>query len=222
MKGFVTTVGIAFGVATISGTLSISAQAASIAGVGAGDSPQVKVAQGTTSQSQALQSPKPLVGGETLPCVTRQLEVNAPVDRVWQAIQDRRKSDPQHRQLLSYDGNVAVVKETFPSMPIIGTNIATYAEREIRPLRQIAYRLVASPRFRTFEGCWTLTPGTAPNTTLVSLSFTFDPGIRFPLWNRFTRGSMQTSVRDTLQEVNRLATTPAPATPAPTPRAATP
>lgn len=147
----------------------------------------------------------------SLPCVSRQMQVNAPIERVWQAIQDRRKSDPQHRQLLSYDGKEAVIKEVFPSMPILGTSIATYSEREIRPLRQIAYKLVASPKFRTFEGCWTLTPGSTPNTTLVNLTLTFDPGIRFPLWERVARGNMNKNVRDTIQEVNRLATSEKPA-----------
>ncbi len=156
--------------------------------------------------SISAQPPAQPARAESLPCVTRQLEVNAPVDKVWQAIQNRRSSDPQHRQLLSYDGNVAVVKETFSANPIIGSSFCTYAEHEIRPLRQIAYTLVASPRFRKFEGCWTLTPGGTPNTTLVSLSFTMDPGIRFPFWDRIARNSMQRDVRDTLQEVNRLAT----------------
>lgn len=197
--------GIFLGLA-LSACQCAGAQAASLISANPAPNQQIAEASQPTQGSPSQPASEVHESKGTLPCVSRQLQINAPIERVWQAIQDRRKSDPQHRQLLSYDGNVAVVKEVFPSMPILGTSIATYSEREVRPLRQIAYKLVASPKFRTFEGCWTLTPGSAPNTTLVNLTLTFDPGIRFPLWERVARGNMNKNVRDTIQEVNRLAT----------------
>ncbi len=206
MKGYAIGFGIALGVA-LSGFQNAEALTQNLAQ--AGQQPaQAQPSQAPQSQQAPNPQTQPQKGksGDNLPCVSRQMQVNAPVDKVWQAIQDRRKSDPAHRQLLSYDGNVAVIKETFPSMPVLGTGICTYTEREFRPVRRIVYSMVASPKFRTFEGCWTLTPGSAPNTTLVTLSFTFDPGIRFPLWDRIAKGSMNKNVKDTIQEVNKLAT----------------
>ncbi|MBX9720593.1 MAG: hypothetical protein K2X81_04270, partial [Candidatus Obscuribacterales bacterium] len=56
---------------------------------------------------------------ENIPRVSCQMDIDAKPEKVWAAIQARRNADPQSRKLLSYDGKVAMVKELFPSMPVL-------------------------------------------------------------------------------------------------------
>ncbi|MBX9688246.1 MAG: hypothetical protein K2X27_16175 [Candidatus Obscuribacterales bacterium] len=140
-----------------------------------------------------------------LPQVTVSSVVAAPIDKVWTAIKKRRVSDSAHRQLLSYDGRTAVVREFFLSMPIIGNTSCVYAEYETRPGKQIDYKMVSSDHLHAFQGSWYLESGKDPNTTVVSLSSTIDPGVRFPLWRKIARVSLENSVKETIAEVSNLA-----------------
>lgn len=139
-----------------------------------------------------------------LPQVAGKIEVDVPMKKVWAAIQARRTS--AHRKLVSYDGKVAVVKEAFKAMPVIGDTSCTYTEQELAGQKMITYKLMNSDHFKKFEGCWQLTPGPKPDTTMVSLSTTLDPGIRFPFWEHIARANMQKNLRENLAEVAALAT----------------
>lgn len=139
-----------------------------------------------------------------LPELTKTRELNAPIAKVWNAIQARRSSDPKKRKLLSYDGKVAVVKETFASMPIIGSSSCTYAERELASLKAIPFKMMNSTRFKAFGGVWRLSDGSKPGTTKVSLTTYLDPGVRVPFWQKIAKGSMDRNLSGTLDELNRL------------------
>lgn len=142
---------------------------------------------------------------EDIPRVSCQMDIDAKPEKVWAAIQARRNADPHSRRLLSYDGKVAMVKELFPSMPVLGKAFCTYSENEVSPNKLIEYKLVDSDHFRKFQGAWRLSPGARPNTTTVSLSNTFDPGVRFPFWNKIAIASMKKDVARNLNEVSRMA-----------------
>ena len=151
----------------------------------------------------------------SLPQVSGTVQVDVPIEKVWSAIQARRNSDPTHRKLVSYDGKVAVVKEFFKKMPVIGDATCTYAEQELLAQKTIIYKMVSSDHFKTFEGCWQLVPGAKPKTTMVTLSTTLDPGIRFPFWEHMARANMQKNLRENLDEVVALAQLPVKAVSAP-------
>lgn len=140
-----------------------------------------------------------------LPCVSKTVEVEAPIDKVWSAIQARRTSDPAKRKLISYDGKTAVVKEQFPAMPIIGSSDCTYSERERSSDKSIDYKLINSDHFKIFQGSWHLLPGRKPGTTLVTLTSTLDPGVRVPFWTQMAKMNMAKDVRTNIQEVVSLA-----------------
>lgn len=143
---------------------------------------------------------------KNLPQVTKCIEIDAPVDRVWAAIKERRVKDQNQRQLLNYNGKVAVIQEKFPSIPVIGNTTCTYAENEIRPLRFLEYKLLSSNHLHAFEGYWRLNAGPRPNTTMVSLTSTIDPGIRCPFWKQIAKAVITKNVNDTLNEVEVLST----------------
>ncbi len=159
-------------------------------------------APGTTS---VVSTDTSTTGPDELPKVTCETEIAAPANIVWKAIKARRVSDLSRRQLLSYDGKTAVVKELFGSMPIIGVTTCTYAENEICPGKQLEYKLLNSNHLRAFEGRWRLEPGPQQNTTLVFLSSTIDPGIRVPFWRRIVRTAIENDVKASLREVSNLA-----------------
>ncbi len=142
---------------------------------------------------------------DSLPSVTRTVEVQAPIEKVWSAIQARRTSDPTKRKLLSYDGKTAVIKELFPSMPVIGSSNCTYSEREHSADRSIEYKMINSDHFKAFQGSWHLLPGRKPGTTLVTLTSTLDPGVRIPFWMQMAKMNMSRDVKSNIQEVVTLA-----------------
>lgn len=140
-----------------------------------------------------------------LPKVVKQIVVNRPIAKVWQAIQERRSSDPTHRKLLSYDGKAAVVKEQFTSMPILGSTVCTYVENEVNPQKEIQYYMLNSNHFKAFQGNWKLEPGSKPNTTRVTLTTIIDPGVRIPFWGQIAKASLEKDTNATLSELDQIA-----------------
>lgn len=172
----------------------------------------------STIQVEAEQKTEPNAGGSMespvfaapavrkgMPNTSAQILINEPINIVWEAVKAHRCSDPSRRKLVSYDGKIAVVKEQFPSTPVIGSAECTYAETEVQPGKSIAYKMISSNHFHCFEGCWTLEAGSIPNTTKVKLTATIDPGIRFPFWQEMAKSSMEKDLRGTLSEVKEIA-----------------
>lgn len=164
--------------------------------------PSTKAAQEEFAQEQKLLDHD----GEKLPELSKTVEINAPVQKVWEAIQARRSSDPSKRKLMSYDGKVAVIKEFFLSVPIIGNTICTYVERELIPHKAIEYKMLSSNRFHTFEGYWQLAEGSKPGTTSCTLTTILDPGVRIPFWQQIAKNAMQKDLDHNLECVTELAT----------------
>lgn len=159
----------------------------------------------SSPQNQSARIPGLGWADNRLPQVSGQIEVALPVEKIWSAIKMRRRSDPAHRQLVSYDGISAVLTEKFPSVPVVGNVLCTYVEKEDFAQKTITYSMLSSDHFRVFEGIWRLAPGSKPGTTVVSLTNTLDPGIRFPLWRRIARAAMNNNLNNNLAEVARLA-----------------
>lgn len=160
-----------------------------------------------SAQDELAQEQKAMAhDGERLPELSKTVEVNAPVQKVWEAIQARRSSDPNKRKLMSYDGKIAVVKEFFSGVPIIGNTTCTYSERELIPRKAIEYKMLSSNRFHTFEGFWQLQEGSKPGTTQVTLTTILDPGVRIPFWQQMAKNAMQKDLDHNLECVTDLAT----------------
>lgn len=143
---------------------------------------------------------------DLLPKVTITQQIAAAPDRVWQAIKERRQSDSNHRKMLSYNGHTAIIKEMFSAMPILGDTFCTYEEDEIMPLRRLEYKLLNSNHLHQFQGTWLLSSGFKANTTIVSLSSSIDPDIRFPFWRKIATRALLNNLQQTLKEVSDLAT----------------
>lgn len=139
-----------------------------------------------------------------LPSVTKELLIHAPMAKVWQAIQARRTSSANRKEM-SYKNNEAVVHERFPALPIVGDIDCTYEEDEQQAANRIEYHMVTSNHFREFEGCYQLRTAADGVSTVLALTSTVDPGIRIPFWQNIARAAAEKSVRETLQEIAELA-----------------
>lgn len=139
-----------------------------------------------------------------LPSVTKELLIHAPMAKVWQAIQARRSSSANRKEM-SYKNDEAVVHEKFPACPIVGDIDCTYEEDEQQTANRIEYHMVASNRFREFEGFYQLRPAADGVSTVLALTSTIDPGIRIPFWQNIARVAAEKNVRETLQEIADLA-----------------
>ncbi len=140
---------------------------------------------------------------DNLPALSKEIEIKAPLSKVWKAIRARRSSSKQ-RKLISYKGNLAVIKENFDSIPVIGNASCTYEELEQIHEGRINYEMINSDHFRKFEGCWKLKPGSNSDSTIVSLSVKIDPGVRCPFWRKLVQFSLSKSVSQDLAELERL------------------
>jgi len=117
---------------------------------------------------------------------------------VWEAIRHQRKTDAEHRKVISYHDNEATIEEKFPGLPIIGAATCLYKEYEV-PLKRIDYSMINSNQFKTFEGSWVLTPD--GENTIVDLSSSLDPGLRVPFWREITKMATMKHIRKRLDDV---------------------
>ncbi|MBY0358700.1 MAG: SRPBCC family protein [Candidatus Obscuribacterales bacterium] len=138
------------------------------------------------------------------PEVKLSIIVKARPEVVWEAIQHERKADADHRKLLSYDGNKAVIEEQFAAIPVVGAASCVYTESEV-PIQRINYSLVHSNHFHIFQGSWVLTPAKDGKHTIVELTNTIDPGIRIPFWHEITKLAATKHVKKRLEEVAHYA-----------------
>ncbi|HEY9777129.1 MAG TPA: hypothetical protein V6C81_25410 [Planktothrix sp.] len=150
----------------------------------------------------------PIASAHDAKPVTQSQVIEQPINIVWSAIQGLRTCDPEHRKLISYHNNEALIEEKFFALPVVGDTSCTYKECEVPP-NQIKYTLIKSDHFRQFEGSWTLTP-MGENKTMVCLSSTLDAGLRIPFWKEITKTATKTSVLHRLKqlssEADRVAT----------------
>ena len=160
-----------------------------------------------SNNSAVKQSAKPEKSGNTdsLPKITITKEIDAAPAKVWEAIKQRRQSDSQRRKMISYNGKTAVIKELFAAIPVLGDTFCTYEEDEITPLRRLEYKLLSSNHLHQFAGTWLLSAGPIPNSTIVSLTSTIEPDIRFPFWRRIATHALMNNLEHTMKEVSDLA-----------------
>jgi hypothetical protein len=168
--------------------------------IGIIQSPSLAVA----AQEQANAASQCEHDNANLPSATRELLIHATRDKVWKAIQARRTSTIL-RKLVSYQGNQAVVKETFEGVPVVGAISCTYQETESIPNQRIDYHMVESSRFKAFQGNYQLRLAPDGVSTILQLTSAIDPGIRIPFWQEIAHAQASKSVKETLEEIARLA-----------------
>ncbi len=133
----------------------------------------------------------------------KSIKINAPVEKVWNAILSYRSSDSSKRSILSCDGNKAVIAEKFGNVPIIGASRVVYEEVE-KPFDRIDYSLVESDSLSRFEGSWVLNQGADGHTYLV-LTNTSDSHLPIPFKEAFLKTEAEKDMDGRLRYVKQKA-----------------
>jgi len=132
------------------------------------------------------------------------IEINAPAPIVFEAIQKQRNSTSEHRQLVSYNGKVAVIKEHMEGVPIYGTVECTWEETE-EPYKRIDYKMLNSTKFKEGYGSWVLTPSTDGKCTTLEFSSYTDAGLMVPFAGELTKMQSVKSAKLRLENIKQMA-----------------
>ena len=121
---------------------------------------------------------------------------------VYQAIVDLRHQGPNTVKEVSHKGNVYILEERFPSLPLIGKARCVYKEVHT-PDKRIEYNMVSSDKFKAFEGVWDIRPIDGGEHSLVSLTSYVDLAIPLPFAGKITRMQTAKGVKDRLAQVKK-------------------
>ncbi|PWU00065.1 MAG: hypothetical protein C5B53_04600 [Candidatus Melainabacteria bacterium] len=130
-----------------------------------------------SNQAEAGKPAKPL---------SASVEIAAPPEAVFEAIQKTRDSTLMHRKLLSYDGKVAKIKENLEDVPIYGKVECIWEETET-PFERIEYKMLSSDKFKSGSGTWILTPSADHKSTNLELQSFLDTGLHVPFAGEITK-----------------------------------
>lgn len=132
--------------------------------------------------------------------VEARILINASPKEVFEAIQDSRLKEPDHRKLVSHNNSVAVIEESFADLPVIGQAHCTYKETEI-PFKKVDFQLIKSDKLKAFEGDWELTPVDNGEKTEVKLRTFTEPKIWVPFVKEISSSS---TMKDIHRRLNNL------------------
>lgn len=128
--------------------------------------------------------------------------IKAPPSIVYNTILNLRKSYPENVKELSRTSEHCLVEETFHVLPVIGKTKCVYKET-YKPHKEVSYKMVESPRFKAFEGRWTLTPVNGGKHTNLALSSYIDPGINLPFAKQITKIETKKGIKKRLTAVKK-------------------
>ena len=109
------------------------------------------------------------------------IDIEAPVEVVWQAIHEERNHDPEvlNTTVISAQGSTVVLEQIYRNIPIFGTVVCRTKNIET-PYKRIDYWLEYSDHFKAMEGSWILTPVDSGSATRLELSSYLDAGGGIP------------------------------------------
>lgn len=109
------------------------------------------------------------------------IEIDAPVEVVWNAIHEERNHDPEvlNTTVISEQGPVVVLEQTYRNVPVFGTVVCRIKNIETL-YKRIDYWLEYSDHFKAMEGSWILTPIDSGCATHLELSSFLDAGGGIP------------------------------------------
>ncbi len=132
--------------------------------------------------------------------ITGSVVVNASPTQVFQAIKRSRYQEPDRRKVVESDDKSAVLVESFKGLPIIGDVVCRYKETEIGNQR-IEYQILASDKFKSFDGAWELQSVNEGKATLVKLSSHVEAQIHVPFAKQITAVGTRKDIKRRLHHI---------------------
>lgn len=130
--------------------------------------------------------------------------IKASPELVFEAIRSQRNTSDKQRQLESYDGKRAVIKEELEGVPVLGKVSCTWEEVE-EPFTRIDFKMLSSSKFKESHGHFLLTPDKDGKSTTLELNVHLDAGLNIPFAAEITKKSTAHDSRQRLEKVKKIA-----------------
>lgn len=139
-----------------------------------------------------------------MPMAGEKIVINATPEVVFEVLRALRHTSDKQRQLESFDGKVAIIKEELEGVPVLGKVSCVWQEVE-QPFSRIDFKMLSSTKFKESYGCFVLTPGNNGSTTTLELDVFLDAGLNIPFAAEITKKSTASDSRHRLEKVKRMA-----------------
>lgn len=145
-----------------------------------------------------------LVLESRIPMAGEKIVINATPEVVFDVLRALRNTADKQRQLESFDGKVAIIKEELEGVPVLGKVSCVWQEVE-QPFTRIDFKMLSSSKFKASHGSFTLTPGSNGTTTTLELDVFLDSGLTIPFAAEITKKSTASDSRHRLEKVKKMA-----------------
>jgi len=132
--------------------------------------------------------------------ISGSIVVNACPSIVFEAIKKSRYQEPARRKVVTADQTSCVLEENFKGLPVIGDVICRYKEIEVGTQR-IEYQILASDKFKFFDGAWELEPVLDGKATRLKLSSHVEPSLRVPFAKQITAVGTKKDIKRRLSHI---------------------
>lgn len=152
----------------------------------------------------AISLPSQAVATETfhphIDAISGSVLVNACPTVVFDAIKKSRYQEPARRKVVQSDDKSAVLEENFKGLPILGDVNCRYKEVEYGQKR-IEYQILASDKFKSFDGAWEVEPVQDGKATLLKLSSHVESQIHVPFAKQITAVGTRKDIKRRLNHI---------------------
>lgn len=140
----------------------------------------------------------------SIPMAGEKIVINATPEVVFDVLRALRNTADKQRQLESFDGKVAIIKEELEGVPVLGKVSCVWQEVE-QPFTRIDFKMLSSSKFKASHGSFILTPGDNGTTTTLELDVFLDSGLTIPFAAEITKKSTASDSRHRLEKVKKMA-----------------
>lgn len=123
---------------------------------------------------------------------------------VFEAIRKQRSSKEKNRELKSYDGKIAIVKEELQGVPVYGKVECLWQETE-EEFKKIEFKMLSSSKFKESYGAFIFEASGDGKSTTLELHAHMDAGLNLPFAAELTKASTSKDSKARLEEIKKAA-----------------
>jgi hypothetical protein len=138
--------------------------------------------------------------------VSEKILIKARPEAIFEAIRQHRTltTSDKRRELQSFDGKVAVIKEELDGVPVYGKVLCVWEETEV-PFTRIDFKMVSSTKFKASHGAFILTPSSDGSSTQLELQAHIDAGLAVPFASEITKLTTSKDSKARLESIKKAA-----------------
>lgn len=136
--------------------------------------------------------------------ITEKILIKAAPATVFEAIRQQRSCKEKHRELKSYDGKVAIVREELHGVPVYGSVECMWQETETE-FQKIEFKMLSSSKFKESYGAFIFQASADGKSTTLELQAHMDAGLNIPFAAELTKASTSKDSKARLAEIKKAA-----------------